>query len=120
MKVVIDGVQFVPALKPLTGKSLAAALDYRFDSDAGDDLTVRDYLHKLIWTLWNEGSAFSGKRPFGNSDWEHVLLSALARGGFIEATMDDEGWVETFKDEHVANRLVFDLLQLVFYPTSAT
>ena len=83
MKIMIDGVQYVPATPAPSGRGLADALAVRFDSDAGDDLTVRQYLFALIKTLWDEGESFSGKRPFGNSGWDIELMAQLAKAGFV-------------------------------------
>ncbi|WP_157266520.1 hypothetical protein [Azohydromonas aeria] len=89
MKVLIDGVQYAPIPEPQTDKGLLAALDVRFDSDAGEGITVRDYLRRLLETLWDEGECFSGKRPFGNSGWEWDLFHPLAVAGFIPGTVQD-------------------------------
>ena len=61
MKVIIDNVEYIPLVEIPKDSGFAAALEIRFDSDAGDDITIRDYLHKLLKTLWNEGEGFSGK-----------------------------------------------------------
>lgn len=91
MKVEIDGMQYIPAPKPAEGKDLDAALDVRFDSDAGSQLTVREYFRELLTTLWGEKEGFSGKRPFGNSGWEYEVHSALAKAGFVDlGEWDDE------------------------------
>ena len=60
------------------------ALDnVRFDSDAGDDLTCREYLCALLRVLWREQEGFSGKRPFGNSGWEWDMEDALREAACI-------------------------------------
>ena len=65
-------------------KSPEWALDnVRFDSDAGDNLTCRQYLCALLAQLWSEGSGFSGKRPFGNSGWECDIENALSEAGSV-------------------------------------
>ena len=65
-------------------KSPEWALDnVRFDSDAGDNLTCRQYLCALLAQLWSERAGFSGKRPFGNSGWEHDILDALHEAGSV-------------------------------------
>lgn len=46
------------------------------ENDSGAD-TVKGYLKALLFTLWDEGEGFSGKRPFGNSGWECDLTDAL-------------------------------------------
>lgn len=84
MKVTINDVQYIPAPKPTEGKGLDAALDARFDSDGGAQITVRDYFRELLLTLWDEKEGFSGKRPFGNSGWEYEVHNALAKAGFVD------------------------------------
>lgn len=64
---------------------MRAALDVRFDSDAGKNLSVREYLRELLLTLWREEDGFSGKRPFGNSGWTYYLFVTLAAAGYIKA-----------------------------------
>jgi hypothetical protein len=112
MKVIIDGVKYVP--DTATDKGLLDALDVRFDSDAGDDLTVRDYLRTLLVTLWKEGEQFSGKRPFGNSGWVYELYKPLIAGGFIQGTLDEDGCVDTV-DEKTAGAYVCDLILAAFH-----
>ena len=76
--------------------NLLEALEIRFDSDAGDDLTVREYLRTLLTTLWEEEEGFSGKRPFGNSGWKYELFRPLIAAGLIEeGTLDSEGYVDS-------------------------
>ena len=113
MAVLIDGVLYVPAPTPVTGKTVLAALDLRFDSDAGKNLTVRDYLRRLLETLWVEGESFSGKRPFGNSGWEHDLYKPLIAGGFISGRLDADGYVEDYARAE-AGRYVHRLIVAAF------
>jgi hypothetical protein len=122
MKVLIDDVQYIPAPPVVEGKGLDAALAVRFDSDAGDQITVRDYFRLLLETLWDEGEGFSGKRPFGNSGWESDLLNPLALAGFVKcadkstyhAYGDDKPPITecNFTDEEhkAAEAYVFDLI----------
>ncbi len=65
-------------------ETLRAALAVRVqDDDAGRDVrTIRDYFLRLVEQLWMEGEGFSGKRPFGNSGWECVVLDALSDNNF--------------------------------------
>lgn len=82
----------------------------RFDSDAGEGLTVREYLFALLETLWREGEGFSGKRPFGNSCWELDLYAPLVRGGFIEGRVDEDGYA-LVKDYKAAHAFVAALIR---------
>jgi hypothetical protein len=87
---------------------LLEALEIRFDSDAGDDLTVREYLRTLLTTLWEEEEGFSGKRPFGNSGWKYELYRPLIAAGLIEGgTLDSEGYVDSVGNgEEYVNDLI--------------
>ncbi len=114
MEVLIDGVKYVPIPDVPTDKGLLAALEVRFNSDAGDNLTVRDYLRTLLETLWNQGEGFSGKRPFGNSGWEYELYAPLVKGGFVTGTLDEAGYIDDI-DKHGAEAYVFKLITAAFH-----
>ncbi len=114
MEVIIDGVKYAPIPDVPTDMSLLSALEARFDSDAGDNITVRDYLYELLTRLWDKGEGFSSKRPFGNSGWEYELYAPLIKNGYIKGTIDSEGYVSDF-DQDEANDYVFDLISAAFY-----
>jgi hypothetical protein len=118
MKVEINGIQYIPAPKPAEGKDLDAALDVRFDSDAGSQLTVREYFRELLTTLWEEKEGFSGKRPFGNSGWEYEVHIALAKAGFVDlGEWDDEceGYEMATTEQHkAADAYCRELIKRVF------
>lgn len=107
MKVIIDGVAYAPV--PDVPEVSATALDVRFDSDAGDNLSVREYLRTLLIHLWDQGDSFSGKRPFGNNGWEHDLYAPLVKAGFIAGVVDEDGFAEV-EDEQGAHRHVRGLI----------
>lgn len=107
MKVIIDGVAYAPI--PDVPEVSATALDVRFDSDAGDNLSVREYLRTLLIHLWDQGESFSGKRPFGNSGWEQDLYAPLVKAGFIAGVVDEDGFAE-LDDEQGAHRYVRGLI----------
>ena len=90
--VMIDGVRYMPApaheqpgneVGDERRARMAAALSVRFNSDAGDGLTVRQYLCRLLADVWRDGECFDGKRPFGNSGWQSEVITALVDAGFI-------------------------------------
>lgn len=60
------------------------------ENDSGET-TIRGYLVSLTRAVWDEQEDFSGKRPFGNSGWSHELYDALAEGGAIASTRDEDG-----------------------------
>lgn len=79
------------------------------ENDA-DAATIRDYLIKLLATLWDEKEGFDGKRPFGNSDWDSDLIVALIRAGLIEGELDEDGYIESCDDD-AAERLIAAAIQ---------
>lgn len=111
MKVTIDGIEYVPMPEPVDVEGLQGALELRLDSDAGENITVRDYLRILLEKVWEDGEGFSGKRPFGNSGWEHDLYRPLALGGYIKG--DAEGFVE-WEDRSGAHDFVVQLIRAAF------
>lgn len=113
MNVIIDGVQYVPIPPAQTDASLSSALDVRFNSDVGDNVTVRDFLRELLDTLWMEAEGFSGKRPFGNSGWQFDIYAALIRAGYIDGTLDVDGCVEDI-DTATAEKYVQKLIIAAF------
>jgi len=94
-----------------------AALEVRFDSGAGDNITVRDYLHKLLTRVWQLDEDFNGKRPFGNSGWDFDIYAPLIKAGFIAGEVDEHGDIGEF-DRDIAAGYVFDLIDAAFYGVS--
>ena len=60
------------------------------DNDSGAR-TVRGYLIALLRALWQGREGFSGKRPFGNSDWDAEFVVPFAQAGFIDLDVRWEG-----------------------------
>lgn len=73
-------------------------------NDAGA-ATIRDYLVGLAEAVWDQGSDFSGKRPYGNSGWRSDLYIALGRAGLVDAEFDDDGYLEACDDDE-GDRLI--------------
>lgn len=62
--------------------------------NSGNDsgiMTLREYLHALLATLWAEQDDFSGKRPFGNSDWTDEIYMHLINKGLVVGSIIDYG-----------------------------
>lgn len=66
-----------------------------YSDDLRTNLSIKDYLKKLLTTLFEEQDGFSGKRPFGNSCWDYNLYHALFKNGLIdgEEEIDEDGEV---------------------------
>jgi len=95
--------------------NLEAALNLRFDSDAGDNLTIREYLYRLLIKLWDEGESFNGKRPFGNSGWETCLYKPLVKAGLIGGDYDAEYDDMYNVDDRYADSLIRDMIHFAMF-----
>lgn len=83
-------------------------LDYKFESmDFSRKVTIRQYFKVLLTALWREGEGFSGKHPFGNSGWQAEIYIALIKGGYIEGTLDSDGYIEKL-DRKKADKFVVE------------
>ncbi len=124
MKVIIDGIEYTQKPPAPTGNNLAAALDARFEcGDLYREVTVREYLHSLLKTLWEQGEGFSGKRPFGNSGWQGDLLDPLIKAGFIPGVVHvDEDGEEDIEctDRRAAHAFIDLLIDAAFFGVSTT
>jgi hypothetical protein len=70
-------------------------------NDAGA-ATIRDYLVILLAKVWQEADGFSGKRPFGSSDWQTELAHDLITAGLVRGEIDEEeGYVVTVDRDEV-------------------
>lgn len=85
-------------------------LDIPMQENDANASTIRDYLKALLYTLWNEGEGFSGKRPFGNSGWEYDLYKALVAAKAVKGSLDEDGYIETV-DTAQANKLIFKAIE---------
>lgn len=56
-------------------------------------VTIRGYLIALLRELWIKEEGFGGKRPFGNSGWQHDLYTPLVVAGVIPGRVDEDGWL---------------------------
>lgn len=68
------------------------------NSSSFEGETIGSALKLLLSTLWEEQEGFSGKRPFGNSDWDTDFMEALVFGNVIWGVFDEEGvCLETYE-----------------------
>jgi hypothetical protein len=85
------------------------ALPMLCDNDAGAK-TVKEYLKALLSAVWSEGEGFSGKRPFGNSGWDHELYDPLIRAGLVsgkpcDGRYDIDASARKLADELIASAI---------------
>lgn len=71
--------------------------------------TVREYLVALLTELWSEQEGFSGKRPFGNSGWNHDLYLPLLEAGMVDGALDEDGYIDQV-DSDRADVLIADAI----------
>lgn len=68
-------------------------LDAPFNFD-GKATTLRQLFKRFLSTLFKESEGFSGKRPFGNSSWEHDIAAGLIGAGLLEGELDEDGYAD--------------------------
>lgn len=68
----------------MTQDEAKAALDLPIPTNDAGAETVREYFKELLATVLVEEESFSGKRPFGNSGWQHEFLTPLEDAGYIQ------------------------------------
>lgn len=78
------------------------------DNDA-DAATIKDYLKALLSELWREQEGFSGKRPFGNSDWTKDLVLPLVKANVINGRVDENGYLDGC-DSEAGNRAILSAI----------
>lgn len=88
---------------------LKLAMDYRFEDDDSGAASFKAYFKTLLIALWQQGEGFSGKRPFGNSDWQHNIYKHLVASGAVKGVIDDEGHLQSF-DKLRADSVIYKLI----------
>lgn len=77
----------------------AKALTF-YSNDLYQEITIGEWMKRMLLTLFHEEEGFSGKRPFGNSSWKHDAQIALVRIGLVDGDIDrEEGWLNDINDE---------------------
>lgn len=87
-------------------------------NDSPRATTIREYLVDLLAELWQEQDEFSGKRPFGNSDWPNNLIYPLVTAQVIEGGPDEWGELsaDTLRHGRRVIALAIDALRNVYTP----
>jgi len=111
MEVIINGEKYVPA--PVICEDASPLETRMFVADLDREMSLREYLHELMITLWTEGEGFSGKRPFGNSGWQIDICQFLVKSGTIYGKYDEDGYLENY-DEEAAFRIMPGLIAAAF------
>ncbi len=79
------------------------------DCNAGDNITIKEYLIAIVREVWDQGEGFSGKRPFGDSGWEYDLYKPLVKAGLIGGEVDEYGDLEDV-DNEAGDKLIFECI----------
>jgi hypothetical protein len=82
------------------------------NTDIGD-VTIGQYLGKLLLAVWEEGECFDGKRPFGNSGWQYEVYRGLVEKGIVNGSFDEDGDFEHV-DDKAADKVISDLMKTTF------
>lgn len=95
-------------------------LDLPLPANDSGASSVRGYLVALLAELWREEEGFSGKRPFGNSSWQYDLYGPMAHADMVEATFDEDGYLERFDRTEMAkaDALILAAIKALEEPTS--
>lgn len=81
-----------------------------YSNDLHKELSIGEYLITLLRTLWLDKDGFSGKRPFGTSNWENELYKALILHELIDGHLDDDGYIDYIADKKDADKLILRLI----------
>lgn len=89
-------------------------LNLKMDNpEGGEQIAIWQYFHLLLTKMWSEGEGFSGKRPFGNSDWKYDIYLPLVASGAVRGSVDEDGYLEEV-DTQAADQLAFELIDEAF------
>jgi hypothetical protein len=83
------------------------------EGDHSGAADIREYLLALLTNLWEQGSDFNSKRPYGYSGWQHDVYASLAAAGLIAGRRDagDEWW-EWYDQDHAEELMRLALTEL--------
>jgi hypothetical protein len=123
MKVIIDGIEYVPAIDlPADANVYDRALNApMLFCDEFQNVTVQSYLAALISKLLAEKWDFNAKRPFGSGFWFLGLIYSLIVCGYIPGKVyqDNDGDIQSAYSDIEADRLILELIQYVFHRSAS-
>lgn len=86
-------------------------LDLHMPTDYGT-CTIREHLVELVSMVWDKREYFSGKRPWGESDWPWDFYHPMIDAGFLTAELTSVGSETLSKDERrKGDRLIADAIR---------
>lgn len=83
------------------------ALNVKINEEDSGATTLREYFKIMLKTIFKEGEGFSGKRPFGNSSWEHSLAIELVKSGVLDGKLlDDDDYFDAEYNSRDFDKLI--------------
>jgi len=104
--------------EPITRERLVEVLELDLsETMTGQDAgvgTLQGLLFALAEKVWIEEEGFGGKRPFGNSGWQHEVYAAIATKGWcaVEDESAEEKWPAS--TTWVDQNLIIPAMRLAF------
>ena len=83
-----------------------------YSDDLNEDVTIREFMQRLLITLFEEMDGFSGKRPFGNSGWDEDLIKCLVQNHVITGKLDTDGYLEEYDNDEYAKMIKLIVVSL--------
>lgn len=77
------------------------------------NITLKEYLKLTLLTFIEEGESFSGKRPFGNSDWDWQIYKGLITLDNNLGTLDEDGYIGIV-DQRSCDKVIVKCIEEVF------
>ncbi len=84
-----------------------------YSEDLSKKVSIKQFFHILLKTVWIEQEEFDGKRPFGNSGWDGDLIKCLVQNKIIEGEIDEYGDPESYSTDSVNNKVI-ELINEIF------
>ncbi len=99
----MGGSKMIAPVEMLERKYIFVSLGY--------SCSFKEYFKALVSQVWKDGEGFSGKRPWGNSGWQHDVYEILASEGVVPGRMDEEGKYIECTDVRAADRYILEMIQ---------
>lgn len=77
------------------------------------NISLKEYLKLTLVTFLKEGEGFSGKRPFGNSDWDWQIYKGLIALDSSLGKLDEDGYINTV-DQRACDMIIMKCVEEVF------
>jgi hypothetical protein len=89
------------------------SLSVYFNDEENEEVTIRDYLYKIMHSLWRNPEAFKSVAPFGVYDWQHDFYITLIDNGVVNGALEENGDVLDIDFDEV-DTLMFNIIGYLF------